>query len=120
MLLRQFDAQLVDELLVLGGHDLRNQLLADLSRCATVLRDAAHVTGSDAPPQTPEDLKRDLHELRGIALTIGAAGLSDYCLETETRLCQRPDATARSRFDAIATACEAVCAGIRARRIDPA
>lgn len=118
MPLRQFDTQLVDDLLALGGGELRDQLLADLSRCAAQIRENGGSPRQDMPP--PEQIRRDLHELRGIALTIGATGLSEYCLETEDRLFHPPDATSRLRYATIAAACDALAEGILARRVDPA
>jgi HPt (histidine-containing phosphotransfer) domain-containing protein len=64
------DRALLEQMLDMGGSDLRPalvaQLLADFSRLSAALEG-----------ETVADLERAAHELKGLSGTIGAAGLSD-------------------------------------------
>ncbi|MCH8467625.1 MAG: hypothetical protein LAT78_13790 [Roseinatronobacter sp.] len=72
MPLRQFDTHLVRYMITLAGDALQDQLPADFERCASVLRDMPQTAGL-------AQQRRALHELRGLALAIGAEQLASLC-----------------------------------------
>lgn len=82
MITQLYDKTQLNSLLSLGGTELRDQFLADLERCQIRLTEALKLAQSDE--QRSLKLSRHaLHELRGIALTVGAASLVRHCAEAE-------------------------------------
>ncbi len=85
MSLREFDTHLVSSMIALAGAGLQNQLPADFERCAQRLHDIRRSGGH-------AQMQRALHELRGLALAVGADQLADLCAGIEnhsmnTELC---------------------------------
>ena len=85
MQLHHLDEQRVAEILAFGGTELREELCSDLERCATRLRDSIGAQ-HEAPRLRAEMQRQILHELRGIAATIGAAPLAAFSKEVENQL----------------------------------
>ena len=76
MSLCQYDTRLVREMIALAGDALQSQLPADFERCAQMLR--------NIPPDGEfAEQRRALHELRGLALAVGAEQLASLCAGTE-------------------------------------
>ncbi|ATX65833.1 Hpt domain-containing protein [Roseinatronobacter bogoriensis subsp. barguzinensis] len=82
MTARICDQMQLDALLSLGGRALSDQFVADLARCETHFIEALGVASTDKR-QGLELARRALHELRGIALTVGATSLSRQCAKAE-------------------------------------
>jgi len=82
MTAKLYEATQLDELLSLGGAELKNHFIADLQRCQTQLTESMTDAKRDQR-QSLEQSRRILHELRGISLTIGAAPLVKLCAEAE-------------------------------------
>jgi HPt (histidine-containing phosphotransfer) domain-containing protein len=85
MSLREFDTHLVSSMIALAGAGLQTQLPADFERCAQRLRDIPRNGGG-------AQLQCALHELRGLALAVGAEQLAELCAGVEnhganTELC---------------------------------
>lgn len=82
MLSNILDDSRLGALLEMGGESLRAQLLEDLQRYEAQI--AALSTGAPVgQPPFPLDLRHMLHEMRGIAVTIGAAVLTQSCAAAE-------------------------------------
>jgi HPt (histidine-containing phosphotransfer) domain-containing protein len=82
MIAQLYEETRLDELLSLGGAELRDHFLADIQRCQAQLTQSMTLAASDQR-QGLEQSRRVLHELRGISLTIGAAPLVKLCAEAE-------------------------------------
>jgi HPt (histidine-containing phosphotransfer) domain-containing protein len=76
------DQTQLDALLSLGGRTLCDQFVSDLERCESRFREAIGVASADKR-QGLEMARRALHELRGIALTVGATSLTRSCAKAE-------------------------------------
>ena len=79
MIAQTYDENQMSTLLSLDGGALREPLLNDLQRCQTVLDDVLSLGTRDSA----ECVRKALHELRGIALTIGATSLARHCAKVE-------------------------------------
>lgn len=77
-----YDQAQLDALLSLGGTELRDQFLTDLERCQTRLSQSLSLAGTEER-RGLDHARHALHELRGIALTVGAATLTRHCAEAE-------------------------------------
>ena len=76
------DKAQLDALLSLGGRALCDQFVADLERCQARFTEALGLAAGDKR-QALESARRALHELRGIALTVGATPLTRDCAKAE-------------------------------------
>ncbi len=85
MQLRHLDEHRVAEILAFGGAELREELRADLERCAARLQDSI-ASPIDSSKLRAEMQRKILHELRGIAATIGADPLAAFSKEVENQL----------------------------------
>jgi HPt (histidine-containing phosphotransfer) domain-containing protein len=87
-----FDSDILEAFLQLGGEDTRDALVsqvrADLLRCQNVF--ATQKVDED----TMADLRRTAHEVKGIGATIGATRLADLARATEFACAQRKRAEA--------------------------
>ena len=82
MTARICDQTQLDALLNLGGRALCDQFVADLGRCQARLTEALGLASADQR-QGLEMARCALHELRGIALTVGATSLTRSCAKAE-------------------------------------
>ena len=82
MSVQLYDKTQLDALLSLGGAELRDQFLADLQRCQQQLRHSIARTADDEKGGLAQ-ARHGLHEMRGIALTVGATPLIRLCAESE-------------------------------------
>lgn len=104
MQLHHLDEQRVAEILAFGGTELRDELRADLERCAARLRDS--IAGQCESPRLRAEMQRKiLHELRGIAATIGAAPLAAFSKEVENQLQAADDSMIEQACAKIADTC---------------
>lgn len=72
----------LNALLSLGGAELRDQLSADLAHCHTDLADSITLCATDTYLGR-QNARYAAHELRGIALTVGASSLATLCAQAE-------------------------------------
>ena len=85
MLSTQFDMTLLGALLEMGGEELRTQLIADLRHAEKELETWCMVSGA-GQSDSPQRLAQVLHNLRGLAMTVGADQLTAACRHAETLL----------------------------------
>jgi hypothetical protein len=101
MPLCQYDTRLVIDMIALTGDALQTQLPEDFERCADALR--------NMPPDGDIALqRRTLHELRGLALAVGADRLASLCEGTEQH------AQSAVLFSHLAQICTDIARSIRA------
>ena len=79
MIAQAYDEKQMSALLSLDGGALREPLLNDLQRCQTLLDQTLSLDARDSTVI----LRKALHELRGIALTVGATTLARHCAKAE-------------------------------------
>jgi len=79
MIAQTYDEDQMSALLSLDGGALREPLLNDLQRCQTLLNQTQPLAICDSSLS----MRNALHELRGIALTVGAISLARHCAKAE-------------------------------------
>ena len=112
------DETTLNALLAMGGEQLRVQLLHDLSRIESRIWPPSSAPSSGAA-MSPEMLRRLLHEMRGIALTVGATTLAQACAEAEASTLAMPVAEMSSQLGTITTDSQTLRAQIAQHTMTP-
>lgn len=85
MMSKRNDTTMLDALLAAGGTELRDQLVVDLQKFESDLRTYC-LSGEVNSAQPDRHAETLLHNLRGLAATIGAESLAATCSEAENSI----------------------------------
>ncbi len=110
----RLDTSTVASLFALGGDDLRNQLVVDLQQLETALR-AHSLKTAEGYGNTDDTLGQVLHNLRGLAATLGAQRLVQLCVALESPAVQSDRASCLLHISDVVDETAHICAQIAQR-----
>ena len=119
MVLMTLDETTLSALLAMGGEDLRLQLLHDLSRIEGRISPLCCAPPSGAT-MSSDQLRHLLHEMRGIAVTVGASKLAQACAAAEADTVALPVEAMSSQLSEVVDDCKILRAQIAQHPMKPA